>query len=265
MIELSEAELLAHLQQHFLVFVRISAWLMVAPITGTRVVTARVKVLLAFMVTLLVAPMVPAMAPPPDHVGEFFSLNLLVSIAHELVIGIALGFAFQVAFQIFVMAGQIIAIKLGLGFASMNDPVNGVQTTVLSQFYLILVTVLFVSADGHLVMMNLIVQSFNSLTMEGWNFSKQKIWQMTALGSWLFAGALLVSLPVVVGLLVINVAFGIMSRAAPQLNIFAVGFPFTLLCGMVLVWMGLDNFLFNYESVMSEIVDFSANLLSIQR
>ena len=77
-------------------------------------------------------------------------------------------------------------------------------------------------------------------------FSLQKFSDITLLGSWMFSGALTIALPVMTALLLVNVAFGIMSRSAPQMNIFAVGFPITLVLGLVLMWMGFSSFLSNF-------------------
>jgi len=216
----------------------------VMPIIGARTVMPRVRLALAFLTTIIVVPLLPSL--PTTHA---FSLVSFIIVAQEIVIGLVAGFVFQLVFQVFVLSGQMMAMKMGLGFASMNDPTNGVQTTALSQFFLMLVTLTFVSVDGHLIMIKMLVESFGTLPPGQWQLSSEFFSSVASLSTWLFAAALVFSLPVLTSLLIVNIAFGVMSRAAPQLNIFAVGFPFTLIVGLVLIWIGLTNFGQAFDSI----------------
>jgi len=159
-----------------------------------------------------------------------------------------MGFVFQIIFQMFVLAGQYIAMQMGLGFAMMNDPTNGVQTTVISQFFLMLTTVMFIAVNGHLYLISLLVQSFQTLPVGSNVFQFESLMVLVTMASWMFSAALVFGLPIMTSLLFINIAFGVMSRAAPQLNIFAVGFPFTLVCGLGLVWIGLSNYFESFST-----------------
>lgn len=247
MLTFTESDIAAFIQQYMLPFCRISGLFLAMPVIGTRLVPARSRVVMAFVTTLMVVPLLPPLPLIPLLSAQFAFWTV-----QELAIGVAVGFLFQVVFQVFVLAGQFIAMKLGLGFASMNDPTNGVQTTVLSQFYLMLVTLMFISINGHLVLIELLIQSFQTLPPGNTVFSAAKSHDIASMGAWLFASALIISLPILTGLLVVNIAFGIMSRAAPQLNIFAVGFPFTLICGMAMIWIGLNSFQVNFDQVIAE-------------
>ncbi len=206
----------------------------------------RVRLVLALVTTILVVPLLPQLPAVPA-----LSIGTLLFVVQEVLIGVMAGFIFQIVFQVFVLSGQILAMKMGLGFASMNDPMNGVQTTALSQFFLMLVTMMFVSIDGHLVLLKILVDSFNTLPAGTWIISTSMFEQVISLGGWMFASALVFSLPVITSILFVNIAFGVMSRAAPQLNIFAVGFPFTLIMGLLIVWVGLMNFMPMFNNVMS--------------
>jgi len=219
---------------------------MVMPVIGSRTVPARVRLVLAILVTLVIVPMLP-----PLPAAESLSVQSFLFVAQEVAIGLASGFMFQIAFQVFVLAGQFIAMKMGLGFASMNDPTNGVQTTVLSQFFLMLVTLMFVSANGQLVLIKLITNSFTSLPPGVWVLNAEFFGAVSGLAGWMFGAALTLALPVLTSLLFVNIAFGVMSRAAPQLNIFAIGFPFTLVVGLVLIWMGLGQMTEAFENVFA--------------
>ena len=258
-MEFTDQDIALFIQQYFLPLTRIAALFMVMPVIGTRVVPAKIRVILALCTTILVVPLLPPLTSAPA-----LSLQTLIFVFQEIFIGIALGFTFQVVFQVFILAGQFVAMKMGLGFASMNDPTNGVQTTVLSQFYLVLVTLTFISVQGHLILLEFLLDSFRTLPPTHIGFDPDKALAVVNLGGWLFSSALVIALPVLTSLLVINIAFGVMSRAAPQLNIFAVGFPFTLGCGLGLLWLGLSVFDEHFEQVFEYGYDFSRKLLELK-
>lgn len=240
---ITDTQIAQYIQQYFLPFVRIGMMLMVMPIIGSRIVNTRVRLVLAMLISMLVVPLLPSLPAVPP-----LSWQALWFVVQELLLGALIGFVFQIVFQMFVLSGQYMAMKMGLGFASMNDPSNGVQTTVLSQFFLMLLTLTFVAVDGHLVLIMMLVKSFQTLPPGHFLVDSVDLLRLVQMGGWMFAAALLMALPVITALLFVNIAFGVMSRAAPQLNIFAVGFPFTLMCGLLLIWLGLTNFSEIFES-----------------
>lgn len=215
-------------------FVRIGACLMVAPIFGARFVPARVRVLLAAAVTLLVLPLLP-----PGEVKPFSAEGVVITV-HQALIGAAMGFVLQVVFDALAMGGQLLANGMGLGFAFNVDPLRGTGTPVLGQFYMIVVTLTFLALDGHLLLMQTLVDGFRTLPIG--TTPPDSMWYAVAgWGTQLFAGALAVALPGMTAMLVANLAVGVMSRAAPTLNLFAVGFPLTLGFGLVIVWLSLPT------------------------
>jgi flagellar biosynthetic protein FliR len=141
------------------------------------------------------------------------------------------------------MGGQLLSNTMGLGFAFNVDPLRGVSTPVLGQLYMILVTLTFLAIDGHLVLIETLAQGFTTLPVGMTGLDGPMIWRVVAWGGQLFAGALTVALPGMAALLVVNLAFGVMSRAAPSLNLFAVGFPITLIAGLVIMYVGLPSVL----------------------
>lgn len=242
----TEAELLEHVSRFMWPLLRISGFMLVIPVFGTRVVSPYIRIGLASLMALVVAPMLPPV-PPVDLV----SIKMYVMAAEQLLIGISMAFIVQVLFQIFILAGQMIAMQMGLGFASMVDPSNGIFVAIISQFYLTLTTLMFLSMNGHLVAMEVLVESFYVIPISTqWQLGG--FFDVATAGTWMFAGALFVALPAVTAILVINFAFGIMTRAAPQMNIFSLGFPFTMLVGLFIMWVGLSGFLPQYERLVSE-------------
>ena len=256
---LTDAQITEFVGRYLWPFFRITALFMSMPVVGTRLVTARVRVVLGITVTLLVVPLLPSMPSIPP-----LSLARLVIIIQQIIIGITIGFFLQVMFHLFVLAGQFMAMKMGLGFASMNDPANGVTVTVVSQYYLILTTLLFLSVNGHLAVFQMVIESFSTFPVSDRGLSADVFLQIASSGTWMFSRALLVAMPVLTSLLVVNLAFGVMSRAAPQMNVFAVGFPITLLFGLILIWYSMPSFLPNYHMFMEEGFNVLYNILDIR-
>lgn len=256
MYEIDSALISGWVSSMLLPFFRIGAFFLAAPIFGTQLVTARTRIMLSLLVTFIVAPNLPAMP-----VLESISVQAFVLVAQQLLIGIAMGFAMQVFLQIFVVAGQLIAMHMGLGFASLVDPGNGVTVTVLSQFHLMLVTLLFITMNGHLAMIEVMVESFYALPVGGAFISQNTLMSLASSGSWMFASALLMSLPAVAALLIINMSLGIVTRAAPQLNIFSLGFPAMLMMGLGIIFITMGSYLPLFNRFTEEALNLMASML----
>jgi flagellar biosynthesis protein FliR len=237
MINITTGQLEGWLALYLWPFLRIGACFMMAPIFGAGFVPPRVRLFLAGAITFVVAPLIPA------PTVEVFSFAAVVVTVHQLLIGFASAFALQLIFDALAMGGQLLANTMGLGFAFNVDPLRGVSTPVLGQLYMILVTLTFLAINGHLVLIEILVQGFTTLPVGMTGLDSQTIWHIGEWGSQLFAGALVVALPGMAALLVVNLAFGVMSRAAPTLNLFAVGFPITLISGLVIMYVGLPSVL----------------------
>jgi len=145
----------------------------------------------------------------------------------------------------------------------MMDPQNGVQVPVISQFYLILATLLFLVLDGHLLLIELLAQSFHTFPVAMDGITRNGLLEIVGWGSRLFAGGLLMALPVMAALLLVNLGMGVITRAAPQLNIFAVGFPITMLMGFLLMWATLPNVMGNFQDLVGEGLSLVQRLLRI--
>lgn len=226
---------------------RLGAFFMVAPVFGAQLVPPRIRIGLALLVTALLAPLLPA-----SPVVDPLSPAALVLIAREVLVGIGLGFAMQVFFQVFVFGAQLMAMQMSLGFASMVDPANGIGVTVLAQYFLVLLTLVFLAGNGHLAMLEVLLESFRFVPPgAGWAGAEQH-WRLAASASWLFLSGLLLALPAVTALLVVNLAFGVMTRAAPQLNIFSLGFPVSMVFGLAIVWASLREFAPRFDAISQQ-------------
>jgi flagellar biosynthesis protein FliR len=226
---------------------RIAALVSVAPIFGGQNVPVRIRAALSLAITLVIAPVLP----PMPAVDPLSSTGLVIAI-QQILIGLTMGFALRLVFAAFVLAGQLIGQTMGLGFASMIDPQNGVQVPVVSQFYLILTTLIFLSLNGHLILLEVLATSFKTLPIGEHGITANGLWSITLWGGQVFSGAILVSLPAMTALLIVNIAFGVMTRASPQLNIFAIGFPVMILLGIIIMMMTLPVLLPQLTSMVNE-------------
>jgi flagellar biosynthesis protein FliR len=233
-LNVTQAQLEAWIGQIYWPFIRIGACFMVAPAFGALFIPARLRLVLAGAVAFLVAPLIPQ---PTNIVA--FSLAGIVITAQQVIIGVALGFALQVLFDSVSMGGQLLANSMGLSFAFNVDPMRGTGTPALGQLYALLVMLTFLALDGHLALIEMLVQGFQTMPVGETGLTNEGLWTVVAWGTQIFSGALAVALPGITALLVVNIAFGVMSRAAPSLNLFAVGFPITLVFGLVIVIVGL--------------------------
>ncbi|MFM2485109.1 flagellar biosynthetic protein FliR [Celerinatantimonas yamalensis] len=239
-------------------FMRIGGLLMVMIPFGGRAVPARVRLLLAFAISFTVVPLLP-----PVHGIELFSLRSFLVVIQQLLIGFAIGFITHLVMQTFVLAGQVIAMQTSLGFASMVDPTNGQNSPVIGQFYLLLGTLVFLSLDGHLQLIRLITMSFQTLPIGESGLSSLDFEQIAAWYSQLFYAALAMTISAIVSMLLINIAFGVMTRAAPQLNIFSIGFAVSMLFGLFILWLTIGNFLTHFEHQWWSARSLACGLLKI--
>lgn len=237
---------------------RVAAMVSTSPVFGTRSVPVKVKVMTAMAITSVLVPLLPS-----PEVDVFSPLALLI-IAQQILIGVIIGFTIQLVFSAVITGGQIVAMQMGLGFSLMVDPQNGTQSPVLSQFYVVMVMLIYLSINGHLVLLEVLAESFNSMPISAEGLVAKDFMQVVRWGTNIFAGGLAIALPAIASLLVVNIAFGVMTRSAPQLNIFAIGFPITMLLGFSLVMITLPNIAPKSISLFSEVYHLLQSILGIK-
>ncbi|MEW8507795.1 MAG: flagellar biosynthetic protein FliR [Candidatus Thiodiazotropha sp.] len=256
----NEAQLNIWLGAYLWPMVRISAMLLMMPLFSSRQVPARFRLVLLVLITLMVAPTLP-----PQPQADVLSHSGLIIMLQQILIGVLMGFILQMVFGALVFGGQVIAYSMGLGFASMVDPTNGVQVPVVAQFYLILATLLFLIFNGHLLSIELIVDSFTTMPVAVDGISRNSMLDVVAWGSRLFTGGLLIALPIVGAMLMANMGMGVVMRAAPQLNIFSIGFPITMLLGFALIWVTLPNVFGVFNELLDEAFQYLMQTLRVTR
>jgi len=235
--------ILEWIANYFWPYTRIAALFMVMTVTGARYVSTRIRLYLGLAVTFAVMPAIPAV---PQDVQLLSFQGFLITF-EQIIIGTAMGMVTQFISQTFVVLGQILGMQSSLGFASMVDPANGQNTPLLGQLFLFLATMFFLATNGHLEMIQFVVLSFKTLPIGSGALTSVDYREMALWMSTMFKTALSMSLSGIIALLTINLSFGVMTRAAPQLNIFSLGFAFALMVGLLLCWYLMLGLFSHYD------------------
>jgi flagellar biosynthetic protein FliR len=256
-MNITEQELTQWITGFLWPFFRVAALVTMAPILGVRTVPMRFRVGIALALTLVIAPLLPP-GPAIDPLG---AQGVLI-IGCQILVGLAMGFVVRLVFSAVETGGNLIGQTMGLGFAQMMDPANGVTVPVISQFYTVLATLMFLILNGHLILINILVDSFQVIPVALDTISENGLWVLLTWSGWIFKGALIISLPAVAALLLVNAAFGVMMRAAPQLNIFAIGFPITLMLGFVFMLFSLPLFVPQFSGMLDNAFETIRGMMS---
>lgn len=256
MMAIDITHLTASMEVYGWTFLRLSGFLMIAPLFGATLVPGRIKLVFALLMTLILAPL----APPMPFI-EPLSATALLTATQQLLLGIAIGFVVQVVFDALLLAGQVIANTMGLGFATMVDPSRGASTVVVGQFFLIFGMLLFLSIDGHLVLLGVLTDSFRWMPPGPEGLTAPAFAMVAAWGGKMFSAGATIALPAVVGLLLVNLALGVVSRAAPQLNLFAVGFPASMLLGFAMLMLSLPSLQGGFERLLLDGIGTAQRLI----
>jgi flagellar biosynthetic protein FliR len=244
------------LTNHWWPFCRIMAVLALAPLFNYRALPLRVRVLLALGLTLALGralPQPPAVDP--------LSLQGVVMTLEQIAFGLLLGLALQLVFAAFTLVGAVVSTQMGLSMAMLNDPVNGVSSSpILYQIYFVLLAFLFFASDVHLVTVSVLYQSFvhwplgSGLHYAGMGMLLQSF-------AWVFAAATLIAVPMMFCMMLVQFCFGLLNRISPAMNLFSLGFPSTIVSGLLLIPFTLPNVSENYLNLTRQLLDGIAVML----
>ena len=230
-IVLDGSDMLAVINATLWASLRVGGLLMVAPLFGTRTVPRRVKGMLAMALAFAMAPL----AGPPPPLPGVDPLTVL-TVAREVLIGVGMGFVLRLAFEAGALAGEFIAQGTGLSFAVLADPLRGTNAGVVGQWFYLCFALIFLAMNGHLMLVELLADSWKAVPLQsGWTPTPEALGAIANFGGQMFLVGIQIALPVVLAMLVVNLAFGVMSRAAPALNPIQLGLPASLLLGLVLM------------------------------
>lgn len=238
-MQLSLFNVLFNLPVFLLVLFRVSSFFMVMPIIGSRFIPSRIRLAFSFVLTLVIIPLVPKMPAIP-----LLSLTMVLLAVKQVLVGIAAGFIFQIVFEIFLYAGQLISLQTGLGFATVMDPTSG-PINMMSRVYSFAIMLVFLMLNGHLLLIQMLVNSFHTMPLMATSLSASQAGSIIQFSGLIFSGAVSITLPVLIALLLVNFTFAVMTRSAPSLNIFTVGFPITLMMGLFIIYITFTNVMAN--------------------
>lgn len=257
MITVTSAQLEAWLATLLWPFLRIAALLVSEPLLGHRAIPIRARMAFALVLAWLLATVLP----PPPPVGLASAEGLLIAV-QQILIGVTLGFSMRLLLAAVEMAGSVAGLSMGLGFAVFYDPQNSAQVPVLGQFMGLMAILVFFAINGHLMVIAALAESFRILPISPTPLAAGGFQAVALAGGQLFVIGVLLALPVLAALLIVNVAMGVMSRAAPQLNLFAVGFPLTLIAGFAVLFLALPYFAPHFVRLYEEGLAMTMKILA---
>jgi flagellar biosynthetic protein FliR len=235
---------------------RVAGFVLAAPIASEAVIPRLVKIVMSVALAFLMAPLVQV----PASLSIFSGAGLLAAV-QEVLIGVAVGMVVTLSFEALTFAGQTVSLSMGLGFATLVDPQRGAQTTVIGQMFMIMGILAYLAINGHLMLLGVLAESFQSLPVGAAYIDKDFLLSVVLWGARIFESGLLIALPAVIALVIVNLALGVVTRAAPQLNLFGIGFTITLLCGFFVLTVGLDGVMTGISSVIDGALTAAADLV----
>jgi flagellar biosynthesis protein FliR len=235
---------------------RVGGFVLTAPIASEVAIPGRVKIILSVALAFLMSPLVQI----PATLSIFSAAGLLAAV-QEVLIGVAIGMVVQLTFEALMFAGQTISLTMGLGFATLVDPQRGANTTVLGQMFLILGLLTYLAINGHLMLLGTLAESFQTLPIGAAHVDRNFLLSVALWGARVFESGLLIALPAMIALVIVNLALGVVTRAAPQLNLFGIGFTITLLCGFFVLMVGLDGIMSGIMSLINSALAAAGELV----
>jgi flagellar biosynthetic protein FliR len=228
MLTFTEAQVMEWLTPLLWPFLRVLAMFTSAPVLSQRSVPVRVKVVLAFLITVCAQASLPAMP-----VVALDSPVAVLMVVQQVLIGLSLGFAARIVFAAIEFAGELVGLQMGLNFAGFFDPSTGTQVTASARFFGSMVAFLFIAINGHLLLINALIQSFHAFPVGGEPFAFLRVATPQQWGAEIFSIGLWIALPLITMLMFVNLVLGVISRVAPQIGVFSVGFPLTVSVGLI--------------------------------
>jgi flagellar biosynthetic protein FliR len=237
MITVTSAQLNAWLAMLMFPLARVLGLFAIAPIFGGTGVPRRIRLVVGLAVAFALVPGLPPV--PAISPGSWTGILI---VAQQILIGVLMGLTLRIVFAAVDVAGEMIGLQMGLSFAVFYDPQSSGQTPVLGEFLSLLTTLIFLAMNGHLLTISVLAESFHLLPIGTTPMSAPGLAAAVSWAAVLFSAGVLLSLPVVAALLIANIAMGVLSRVAPQLNLFAVGFPVTIVSGFAVLTISLPYF-----------------------
>ncbi|MDR8525938.1 flagellar biosynthetic protein FliR [Shewanella fidelis] len=243
MLSLTSVQISAFIGTFWWPFCRIMGAFMIMPFLGNNYIPVTVRILLAVSISALIAPLLP---PVPQV--DAISFQALILAVEQLLVGFMLALFLSIMIHVMTLFGAMMSMQMGLSMAVMNDPSSGGSNPLLGLWFMLYGTLLFLALDGHLVAIGVLVDSFK-LWPIGMGVFELPLMSLIARFAWIFAAAFMLALPAILAMLVVNLTFGVLSRAAPSLNVFALGFPMSMLMGLLCVFFSFSGLPSRYSDL----------------
>lgn len=231
-------------------FCRIAAALAAAPMLGEASVPLRIRALVALVLALVVQP---GIGPSPSI--DPLSLQGVVAVGEQVLIGGLLGFMFHLVMAALNLFGAMVSSQMGLSMAQINDPMSGQMSDVVTSLMYVVFILLFFAVDGHLILTHVLARSFTVWPVGSFAFDIEALKRLAFAVGWMFSAAVALMLPVMFATLVVQAGLGLLNRAAPALNLFALGFSVTTMFGLLLLTLLLPSLPEHYGRMITHVLD----------
>ena len=256
MVEVTFAQLQGWLVAFLWPFASITAFMAASPLWGHSSVPNQAKVGLAALIAIVIAPILPAM--PDIAVMSWAGVGIMIE---QILIGLAMGLVMHIMFAVVQAAGDFIGLQMCLAFASFFDTSSGTNIMVLSRILYMITLLMFLAMNGHLMVLETLIMSFQTLPIGIGTFNPGAFELLARYAGTIFASGMLLALPLVGSLLTINLALGILNRSAPQLTVFNIGFPTSLIVGLILMMVLMTDMGSFLERLFSQGIGFMQALI----
>ncbi|MEL7614437.1 flagellar biosynthetic protein FliR [Vreelandella titanicae] len=256
MVEVTFAQLQGWLVAFLWPFARITAFMAASPLWGHSSVPNQAKVGLAALIAIVIAPILPAM--PDIAIMSWAGIGVMIE---QILIGLAMGLVMHIMFAVVQAAGDFIGLQMGLAFASFFDASSGTNIMVLSRILYMITLLMFLAMNGHLMVLETLIMSFQTLPIGIGTFNPDAFILLSRYAGTIFASGMLLALPLVGSLLTINLALGILNRSAPQLTVFNIGFPTSLIVGLILMMVLMTDINRFLQRLFTQGLEFMQTLI----
>lgn len=260
MLNVSSIELMAIIGKIWWPFFRIISALWLLPLFGDTRITPSVRILFSLILAILISPVIPVTVSV-----DAFSLSSIVLAFEQILFGLFFGLSLTLLFSMMKLIGEMLSMQMGLSMAVMNDPSSGGSSHMNSHLLTIFAMLLFLSFNGHLIVLDILVESFTTWPI-GSSIYLLNIDIILKLVTWMFTAALMLAMPAIVAMLLVNITFGVMNRSAPSLNVYSLGFPMGMMLGIIclgLVFRAVPNRFFDFTVFILEQMRFIAGGVNV--
>ena len=250
---------LEQIETFMLILIRVSGIIVAIPIFGSEEIPVIAKAGFIIILTILVYPCVPI----PAGLDEMQLLGMVPAVLSEIMVGLMIGFAVKMLFEAATLAGQLIGFQMGFGIARVVDPITGAQFSVISQFYNVLITLLFIATGMHHLVIKAVVISFDKIPLLHCYLSANLFEYIIKISSNIFYLAVKFGAPVIAILLFTTASFGIINKTVPQLHIMIVGMPLKITAGLIAIGLVMPTFIMMLKRTFPAIEGYVIKTISL--